>query len=227
MSNSVEVRNLTKTYGHKHACDGIDFFAEEKSITGILGINGAGKSTLLKIVSGLLYPTEGSVSVNGRVGYMSESFLLDNGLTVREALLFEIGIFGTDMSCFEYAVEKCSLHDVLSCKISTLSRGYRQRVMFALILCENPDILVLDEATQGLDPLQASSFRKTLKSISGSKTVIFSTHNIDEAVSLCDRLYMLEKGKVMVNGTPEEILESTGCHSVEDAFVKLMEENKS
>lgn len=233
-NNSVEIISFTKKYASKTACDEIDFIAKENSITGLLGPNGAGKSTLLKTICGEIYPTSGSVSVCGLelpqdikkiIGFVPETPELESNLTVKETLLLEADLFSVKdaVSSIEKAVKLCDLEDVLSCKIRTLSKGYRQRVNLAKAICIEPKVLVLDEFSAGLDPKQTVHLRKGIKELSKSTTVIFSTHHIEEAISLCDVIYIMNHGKIVAEGTAESISTKQGCRNLEDAYLRLIE----
>ena len=238
LENQVNTVSFTKVYGSKKhqykACDSIDFIAEKGSITGILGPNGAGKSTLLKALSGMHYATTGSVSVCGKsdgfeirqiIGYVPETPDLDKTLSVKETLYQEAFLHGMEETKISDAVKKIvhelELEEVLSKKVSTLSKGFKQRTSLAKAMVHNPKVLILDEFSGGLDPAQTVSIRNTLKSISKSCITILSTHHIDEAVQLCDYLFILHHGKVTAKGSPADIIDATGKNNLEEAFLWL------
>ena len=249
----IKTEKYTKVYkkadrdhGHDHsrdrqlfACRDVDFEAHEGSVTGLLGPNGAGKSTLIKALCGIIYPTSGKVCVYGdiallkirqKTGYVSETPDLDENLTVKEILYESSLCHGISRDRCQDLVKKasriCQVEDVLDKKVSALSKGYRQRTSFARELAFDPQILILDEFTGGLDPAQIISMRKAVKSLSKHKTIVLSTHNIEEAVSLCDNLYIMNKGKVVISGDIATILAKTGKKTLENAYLALTEENR-
>lgn len=236
-NNDVELVSFSKSYGKKIACENIDFAARKKSITGILGPNGAGKSTLLKTICGECYPTLGSVSVCGfsspdeirRVtGYVPELPSLELSMTVSETLNLQADLFNLSLDerrkAVQYAVEFCGLEEVLLKKCRTLSKGFMQRVSLAKALCSLPSVLVLDEFSAGLDPLQTFEMRKKIKGYAEKKTVVFSTHHIEEAEFLCDYIYIIVDGKIRSHGAQKELMESTGSKSLEDAYRVVLQE---
>lgn len=236
LNESICVSSFTKIYSAKTrpACDNLDFSADTGSVTGILGPNGAGKSTLLKALSGVHYPTSGFVSVFGlsepaqirkTAGFVPEVPQLDRSLTVKETLFFEAALYGLEkeeaVRSVEKVTEECSLSDVFSKRISSLSKGYCQRVSLAKALCHNPRLLILDEFSGGLDPAQAASVRKTIAGYAKKNAVILSTHRIEEAERLCSKIYILSAGTVLASGTAAEISTSCGCSTLEEAYLKL------
>lgn len=237
-NNTVKIESFTKKYANKIACNNLDFVAEEACITGLLGPNGAGKSTLLKTICGEIYPTTGSVSVCGFstadeikkvVGYVPETPELEGNLTVRETLVLEANLYSVQNpeTSIEKALGICQLEEVVSCKVKNLSKGYRQRVSLAKAICTNPKVLVLDEFSAGLDPNQNAQLRKNIRKLSEKTTVIFSTHHIEEAVSLCKDIYILKEGTVAAHGTAESIARENGCDNLEEAFLKITGEGGS
>ncbi|MBO4320769.1 MAG: ABC transporter ATP-binding protein [Treponema sp.] len=238
MQESVVIKSFTKIYGKKgaerKACDNVDFEAVSGSVTGILGPNGAGKSTLLKAAGGIVYPTEGTVTVAGFTdlkdiravtGNVPEFPHLDGKLTVKEALTQNIYLHGYKQKDLDRllsaAIKASDLDDVLYQKISSLSKGYTQRVSFALAVSFDPKVLILDEFSGGLDPAQIVKIRRSIKKLAEKKIVILSTHLIQEAESLCDYIYVMNNGHVAARGTKEEIVRETGCQNLEKAFLKL------
>ena len=231
-NNAVKLESFTKKYSKKIACNEIDFTAEECSVTGLLGPNGAGKSTILKAIWGEIYPTTGFVSVCGFsrledikkiIGYVPEIPELEENLTVKETLVLEAGLYSVKNAVdrIKEALSICQLTDVVSCKVKNLSKGYRQRVSLAKALCSDPKVLVLDEFSAGLDPVQTVQLRNNIKKLSEKITVIFSTHHIEEAVSLCKDIYILKRGVIAAHGTAESIAKDNGCHNLEEAFLKV------
>lgn len=238
MQESVKIEAFTKIYGKKgnerKACDNVDFEAVSGSITGILGPNGAGKSTLLKAAGGIVYPTSGTVTVAGFTdlkdirsvtGNVPEFPRLDGKLTVKEALTQNISLHGYNQKDLDRllsaAIKAADLDDVLYQKISSLSKGYTQRVSFALAVSFDPKVLILDEFSGGLDPAQIVKIRRSIKKLAEKKIVILSTHLIQEAESLCDYIYVMNEGHVVARGTKEEIIRNSNCASLEKAFLKL------
>lgn len=235
----IKVSDFTKKYADKTACLKISFETEENSITGILGANGAGKTTLLKALCAIHMPTEGSIEICGIkepseirkiTGYVKENSNLDENLTVKESLFFQQDLFSVSgnirKELFESAVKMCELKDVLFAKCGTLSKGYRQRVSLAKAICQNPKVLILDEVFSGLDPIQIIHIRTELKKLSQAKTIIFSTHTIEEAASLCDKILVMANGEVRAYGTSQELISLTKTKSLEEAFINLTSGNK-
>ncbi|MCQ2241477.1 ABC transporter ATP-binding protein [Treponema sp.] len=235
MSNDcVKLEAFTKKYGDKIACNSVDFIAGKNSITGLLGPNGAGKTTLIKTVCGEIYPTSGSVNLFGETdpdrikkitGYVPETPELEEKLTVKETLWLQAKLYSVESveRAVNQAVETCDLKEVLGTKVKKLSKGFKQRVSLAKALCIEPKVLVLDEFSAGLDPSQTVQLRKRIKKIAENTTIIFSTHHIDEAVSLCDSIFILNKGNLVAHGTTESIVKETSCKNLEEAFLKLIE----
>lgn len=234
-NNAVVLESFTKKYNSKTACSGINLTARENSITGLLGPNGAGKSTILKVISGVLYPTGGTVTVAGEespdairkiVGYVPEQPELDGSLTVLETIILEAKLYCDSTVASEnaeYAIKICDLDGVRASKVRSLSKGYRQRVSLAKAICIKPKILILDEFSGGLDPQQIVQLRKRIKKLSSETTVIFSTHHIDEAASMCDYIYIIKDGKVASDGTIAEITSKWNSKDLEEAYIKVME----
>lgn len=239
--NQVRTDSFTKVYASKKnivkACDNIDFMAQKGLITGILGPNGAGKSTLIKALCGLHYATSGSVHVCGKsdcaeirlmTGYVPETPILDKALSVKETLYQEALLHGMEKCEISEAVKRTAqllaLEEVLSKKVSTLSKGFAQRTSLAKALVFHPKLLIMDEFSGGLDPAQIISVRNVIKSISKSCITVLSTHHIEEAVSLCDYMYIIHNGHVAMKGTSEEILSGTGKNNMEEAFLCLTKE---
>lgn len=245
-SPSVEIIDFSKSYGNTKkstaACKNINVEFNAGSITGLLGPNGAGKTTLLKAICGVHYQDSGTVCVriNGNVfenspedfrkltGFLPETPVLENRYSVIEILEDEALLFGMEKEESEKnirnAIKLCSLEEVLSKKVSELSKGYRQRVSFAKVLVHNPKILILDEFSGGLDPSQIKQMREIIKTLSKDRAVILSTHHLEEASALCDRMYILSKGTIKACGTEKEIIAKTKKHNLEEAFISLTEE---
>lgn len=212
---SIVIQNLSKVYGAQRALNDISFSVEAGEIVGFLGPNGAGKSTTFKITTGFLPPTEGTVSVAGFnvaeqamavkkvIGYLPEHNPLYLDMFVHEYLEFVGGLYGMNSKNLKgkvaEMVERCGLTREQNKKIETLSKGYRQRVGLAQALLHDPKVLILDEPTSGLDPNQLVEIRKLIKEVSENKTVIFSTHIMQEVEALCDRVVIINKGEIVAN----------------------------
>ncbi|MEQ9422812.1 MAG: gliding motility-associated ABC transporter ATP-binding subunit GldA [Cyclobacteriaceae bacterium] len=226
---SVEVQNLTKTFGAQKAVDAISFSAKHGEILGFLGPNGAGKSTTMKIATCYLPPTNGQVKVAGldvvdeplevrkRVGYLPEHNPLYLEMFVHEYLGFIGSLHGlTGLGLKSRAAEMialCGLTAEQNKKIGQLSKGYRQRVGLAQAMIHDPEVLILDEPTSGLDPNQITEIRNVIKQISTEKTVIFSTHIMQEVQALCDRVVIINKGSIVADSKVAD-LKSTSDHDV-------------
>lgn len=218
---SVEVTNLTKIYGNQHAVNDISFTAEEGQIIGFLGPNGAGKSTTMKIATGYLPPSQGTIKVCGfdvvenplevrkNVGYLPEHNPLYLDMYIHEYLRF-IGSLHKLSGKFlkervAEMIELCGLTLEQNKQIGALSKGYRQRVGLAQALIHDPKVLILDEPTTGLDPNQILEIRNVIKTISKNKTVIFSTHIMQEVQALCDRVIIINRGNIVANDQVENL----------------------
>ncbi|MDX5436832.1 MAG: gliding motility-associated ABC transporter ATP-binding subunit GldA [Pontibacter sp.] len=212
---SVEVKNLTKIFGTQRAVDDISFTVQQGQILGFLGPNGAGKSTTMKIATCYLPPTSGTVLVNGydvvqdpiavrrNVGYLPEHNPLYLDMYVHEYLNFIASIYGLKgkhaKARVQEMVELCGLTIEQGKKIGALSKGYRQRVGLAQALVHDPQVLILDEPTTGLDPNQIVDIRALIKQIGQNKTVIFSTHIMQEVAAICDRVVIINRGKLVAD----------------------------
>ncbi|MFY0653840.1 MAG: gliding motility-associated ABC transporter ATP-binding subunit GldA [Cyclobacteriaceae bacterium] len=218
---SIKVKNLTKTYGAQKALDSISFTANEGEILGFLGPNGAGKSTTMKIATGYISATSGEVSVAGmdveknslesrkNIGYLPEHNPLYLEMYVFEYLEFSGKVYGLGKKDLrekiKTVIEKCGLTLEQNKKISALSKGYRQRVGLAQALLHDPKVLILDEPTTGLDPNQILEIRKLIKEVAKDKTLIFSTHIMQEVQAMCDRVVIIDKGKIVADKTLSEL----------------------
>ncbi|NBP68222.1 MAG: gliding motility-associated ABC transporter ATP-binding subunit GldA [Cytophagia bacterium] len=219
---SLSVNQLTKIYGAQRALNNISFTVNEGEILGFLGPNGAGKSTTFKVSTGLVPPTEGSVQVAGfsvteqplevkkLIGYLPEHNPLYLDMFVHEYLQFMGSLHGLSGSQLKKKVgemvEKCGLVREQNKKIETLSKGYRQRVGLAQALLHDPKVLLLDEPTSGLDPNQLVEIRKLIKEVSHNKTVIFSTHIMQEVEALCERVVIINKGEIVTDALLKDLL---------------------
>jgi ABC-2 type transport system ATP-binding protein len=218
----IQVENLTKSYGDVLALDHASFQVAKGEILGFLGPNGAGKTTTMRILTGYMPPSEGSVRVAGydvvqdslevrrRIGYLPESAPLYREMTVYDYLDFAAairGVKGGDARevAIDRVLEACAIGDVSEQLIGKLSKGYRQRVGLAQALVHNPDVLVLDEPTIGLDPRQILSVRELIKGLGGEHTIILSTHILPEVSQVCQRVLIINRGRIVAEDTPERL----------------------
>lgn len=217
----IKVENLTKIFGHKHAVDGISFSVARGEVLGFLGPNGAGKSTTMRMITGFIPPSSGKVTVGGfdmaekpipakkLIGYLPENAPAYTDMTVHGFLDFAAQIRGlrgdAKTAAINRAVELCFLESVLHQNVDTLSKGYRHRTCFAQSIIHDPDILVLDEPTDGLDPNQKHEIRQLIRNMGQKKAIIFSTHILEEVDAVCSRAMIIDRGRVVANGTPDEL----------------------
>ncbi|MFY0591406.1 gliding motility-associated ABC transporter ATP-binding subunit GldA [Roseivirga sp.] len=218
---SIKVSQLTKVYGNQKAVNAISFEVNKGEILGFLGPNGAGKSTTMKIVTGFIPPSDGSVEVKGvsvmkdpilarrAIGYLPEHNPLYQDMFVHEYLAFIGELHGLKGSFLKDRVNEmillCGLRVEQNKKIGTLSKGYRQRVGLAQALIHDPSVLILDEPTTGLDPNQLVEIRNLIKEISKDKTVVLSTHIMQEVKALCSRVIIINKGEIVANDTVDNL----------------------
>jgi len=223
---SLQIQNLTKIYGQQKAVDSISFSVEEGEIVGFLGPNGAGKSTTMKITTGYLPPTSGTAKVGGFdvqeqplhvkkiIGYLPEHNPLYLDMYVHEYLGFVGGLYGLKGKGLKSRVEEiialCGLSQEQNKKLESLSKGYRQRAGLAQALLHDPEVLILDEPTSGLDPNQIIEVRKVIKEVSRNKTVLFSSHIMQEVQALCDRVIVINKGKIVADDQLSNLLQNKG-----------------
>src|SRR5437764_10572325 len=217
----IKVENLIKTFGTKRAVDGIAFTVERGEVLGFLGPNGAGKSTSMRMITGFIPPTAGTVSVGGfdivenpiearrLIGYLPENAPAYTDMTVHGFLNFAAEIRGlrgdAKKKAVNRVVEMCFLETVLHQSVETLSKGYRHRTCFAQSIIHDPDVLVLDEPTDGLDPNQKHEVRGLIKRMGEKKAIIFSTHILEEVDAVCSRAIIIDRGKIVANGTPAQL----------------------
>lgn len=227
---TLQIKNLTRLYGQQRAVDNISFEVARGEIVGFLGPNGAGKSTTMKIATTYLPPTSGTVLVEGLdvtqrphevkkiIGYLPEHNPLYTDLYVREYLEFSGRFYGLRGARLKAAVDRiievCGLTAEKHKRIEMLSKGYRQRVGIAQALLHDPQIVILDEPTSGLDPNQILEIRKLIKETSESKTVIFSTHILQEVQALCDRVIVINKGKLVADDNLKDLLAAGGRQTI-------------
>ena len=217
----IKVRNLRKTFGPKIAVDGISFTVEKGEVLGFLGPNGAGKSTTMRMITGFIPPNDGDVSIGGfdmvenpiaakrLIGYLPENAPSYADMTVQGFLRFAAEMRGLAGDAQKRAVgrvvEMCFLEPVLHQSVETLSKGYRHRTCFAQSIIHDPEVLVLDEPTDGLDPNQKHEVRTLIRRMGEQKAIIFSTHILEEVEAVCSRAIIIDRGRVVANGTPQEL----------------------
>src|SRR5262245_19070166 len=217
----IKVHNLAKDFGTKRAVDGISFSVERGEVLGFLGPNGAGKSTTMRMLTGFIPPSGGTASVGGfdvvenpiqakrLMGYLPENAPAYTDMTVHGFLSFcaEIrGLTGEDKKkAVSRVVEMCFLENVLHQSVDTLSKGYRHRTCFAQSIIHDPDVLILDEPTDGLDPNQKHEVRGIIRRMGEKKAIIFSTHILEEVDAVCSRAVIIDRGRIVANGTPSEL----------------------
>ena len=221
MAGMVEVENLTKYYGNFPAIEDVSFEVKRGEIVGFLGPNGAGKTTTMRIITGFLPPTSGTASVAGydlvdksrearaHIGYLPETVPLYTDMTVESYLGFMGTIRGMDSKRIKVrtgeVIDACRLGDYRRSHIGKLSKGFRQRVGIAQAVLHEPDVLILDEPTIGIDPIQVVETRQLIKDLSGSHTVILSTHILPEVSMLCNRVLIIHEGSIVAEDTPRDL----------------------
>ena len=218
---SIQVQDISKNYGAQKALDNVNFEIKKGEITGFLGPNGAGKSTLMKILTTLLKPTSGEASVidfstenaprsvQQHVGYLAENNPLYPEMYVREYLKLMANLSKASAKRVDEVIEMTRLTPEVSKKIKQLSKGYKQRVGLAAALLHDPEVLILDEPTTGLDPNQLREIRQLIRSLGKDKTVLLSTHIMQEVEAMCDRVIIINKGKIVADRRLKELTEAT------------------
>lgn len=243
---SIEVEGISKLYGNQKALNNISFKVKKPEIVGFLGPNGAGKSTMMKILTTYLEPNEGFAKVNGfdvsndkkhvqqSVGYLPEHNPLYLEMYVKEYLAFNASIYHVGKQRIEDVIELTGLTQEAHKKIGQLSKGFRQRVGLANALLHDPEVLILDEPTTGLDPNQLVEIRNLIKSIGKTKTIFLSTHIMQEVEAMCDRVIVINKGEIVADKKLTELRESKEQtvivefdYRVEDAFLLKLPKVKS
>jgi ABC-2 type transport system ATP-binding protein len=229
---SIEVQNISKSYGIQKALDDISFSVKQGEIVGFLGPNGAGKSTLMKILTTYIASDEGEASVAGfdvenskkdvqkNVGYLPEHNPLYLELYVREYLTFNANVYNVSKSRIQEVIELTGLTPESHKKIGQLSKGYRQRVGLATALLHNPEVLILDEPTTGLDPNQLVEIRDLIKNIGANKTVFLSTHIMQEVEAICDRVIIINQGKIVTDKKLDKLITEEQEQLIEVEFDK-------
>jgi len=230
----IKVEHLSKAFGQKLAVDDVSFEVEKGEVLGFLGPNGAGKSTTMRMITGFIPPTSGKVSVCGFdvlenpiaakrcIGYLPEAAPSYQEMTVRSFLQFAAemrGMRGDERKrAVHRAVEICFLESVYDQTIETLSKGFRHRTCFAQAIIHDPQVLVMDEPTDGLDPNQKHEARTLIRRMGENKAIIFSTHILEEVEAACTRAIIIDRGRIVANGTPQELKARSETGRLEDFF---------
>ena len=239
----IELQNFYKSYSSPkkdYAVKDVSLTIPNGTIAALLGVNGSGKSTIIKAITGFHYPTKGKIFLSDLTGNKISVESDKEKIMEYAGYVPEISILPPDMYVYEFleycaklhsikdvkiavdsVVEKCSLSKVLKQKIKTLSKGYKQRVSFAQAIIHNPPNLILDEPISGLDPAQIIQLRKLIEELSKDKAILISTHILQEVYSLCSKVYIINKGKLVIGGTEKEIIEYSKETDLEKAFLKL------
>src|SRR3954468_22847344 len=217
----IKVENITKAFGAKVAVNNVTFTVERGEVLGFLGPNGAGKSTTMRMVTGFIPPTDGKVTVGGfdittspieakrLIGYLPENAPCYADMTVQGFLSFVAELRGlrgdSKLKAVNRAIEMCFLENVRYQSVDPLSKGYRHRTCFAQSIIHDPDVLILDEPTDGLDPNQKHEVRTLIRRMGEKKAIIFSTHILEEVDAVCSRAMIIDRGQIVANGTPAEL----------------------
>ena len=217
----IQIENLVKTFGAKRAVDGVSFTVERGEVLGFLGPNGAGKSTTMRMITGFMPPSAGRVRVGGYdvgespleakrlIGYLPENAASYPDMTVHGFLSFAAELRGLAgdkrKQAVRRVVELCFLESVLHQSIDTLSKGYKHRTCLAQALIHDPQVLIMDEPTDGLDPNQKHEVRNLIRELGRTKAIVFSTHILEEVDAACSRAIIIDRGRIVANGTPEEL----------------------
>ncbi len=217
----INVEHLVKKFGVKTAVDDISFDVQKGQVMGLLGPNGAGKSTTIKMIVGYIQPTQGSILLKGKniakdsigskrgLGYLPESATCYTDLSVEEYLTYMAALHGLEGAelkrSVNLAMDRCFLHNVRKQSIDTLSKGYRHRTCLAQSIVHDPDVIIFDEPTDGLDPNQKQEIRNLIREISAEKSIIISTHILEEVEAVCTDLVIVNHGRIITRGTPQEM----------------------
>lgn len=230
---TLKISHLCKKYDAITASDDLSFCARRGEIIALLGPNGAGKSTLMNMISGYLAPSSGSIEVLGKniaeaalfakenIGFLPEGSPLYPDISVKMFLQYMAELRGATKERVNEVIEIANINNIVNQKIETLSKGYQRRVGFAQSILSNPPLLLLDEPTDGLDPNQKDYIRKLIVSMAKDKTIIISTHLLEEAETVCNRIILLDKGKIKADGSLKDILKEAKAANLEEAFRNL------
>jgi ABC-2 type transport system ATP-binding protein len=233
----IEIDNLCRHFGSLVAVDGVSFRVERGEVLGFLGPNGAGKSTTMKMLTGFLAPTSGTARICGidiiespieakaRIGYLPEGAPLYADMTPLEFLSFAAEARGFDSpereARVEEAARKLHLESVIEQRIETLSKGFKRRVGLAQAILHDPDVLILDEPTDGLDPNQKHDVRHLIRQMAANKVIVLSTHILEEVDAVCTRAIIIAEGQLRFDGTPEELRARSATGKLEDVFREI------
>ena len=235
--NAILTQNLCKTYGGVHAVNDLNLTVEEGELFALLGVNGAGKTTTIKMLSCLARPTSGdaqilghsvtndAINVKKRINVSPQETAVAPNLSVKENLLLICGLYGDDKKTARektaQMIERLGLQDVEKRRAGTLSGGWQRRLSIAMALCSDPKVLFLDDPSLGLDVLVRRELWDVIRELKGHVTIVLTTHYLEEAEALCDRVGVMAHGRLVAVGTPRELIEKTGKANFEDAFVEL------
>ena len=233
----IKVENLRKTFGAIVAVDDVSFSVKKGEVLGFLGPNGAGKSTTMRMITGFIAPDSGSVTVGEHkisespqqakslIGYLPENAPSYPDMTVQGFLRFAAemrNLTGAERDrAVDYSIEECSLQQVRHQSIETLSKGFTHRTCLAQALLHDPQVLILDEPTDGLDPNQKHGARQLIKRLGETKAIIFSTHILEEVDATCTRAIIIDNGRIVANGTPDELKKQSKTGRLDDLFREL------
>ncbi len=237
MAETIKISNLSKNFGDIRAVDNLSFSAKAGEIIALLGPNGAGKSTLMNMITGYLAPTSGQIEILGRsisdaplaakniIGFLPEGAPLYPDLSVRNFLNYMAELRGFSAADKKKRIEEiaalANIDTVMEQKIETLSKGYLRRVGFAQSILSDPPLLLLDEPTDGLDPNQKEHIRSLINRMGKNKTILISTHLLEEAQTICNRIIIINKGQIVADGCLNDILKQNKTDSLEKVFKKL------
>ena len=235
--NAILTQNLCKTYGGVHAVNDLNLTVKEGELFALLGVNGAGKTTTIKMLSCLTRPTSGDAQILGHsvtndainvkkwINVSPQETAVAPNLSVKENLLLICGLYGDDKKTARektaQMIERLGLQDVEKRRADTLSGGWQRRLSIAMALCSDPKVLFLDEPSLGLDVLVRRELWDVIRELKGHVTIVLTTHYLEEAEALCDRVGVMAHGRLVAVGTPRELIEKTGKANFEDAFVEL------
>ncbi len=230
---TIKTINLNKMYGKIHAVSDFNFEASKGEIIALLGPNGAGKSTLMNMMTGFLSPTSGDIFIDGenikqnplkakeKIGFLPEGAPIYPDMSVKMFLNYMRQLRGATKERLSEVIKIANIENVLSQKVETLSKGYLRRVGFAQSILSDPEILFLDEPTDGLDPNQKEHMQNLISQMGKNKTILISTHLLDEAQTIANRIVVINQGKLVIDGTLAQIKEKTKTKSLAEAFKKL------
>ena len=243
MSEAIKIKSLTKSFGSIHAVRNVSFNVSHGEVLGFLGPNGAGKSTTMKMITGFLEPTSGTVEVNGHdvlenplsvkrsIGYLPEGAPAYGEMTVKNFLNFIADIRQLNGAIrkkrLDEVIETINIGTVIDQSIETLSKGFKRRVGLAQAILHDPNILILDEPTDGLDPNQKHEVRNLIKKMSKEKAIIISTHILEEVDAVCTRAIIISSGELLFDGTPTQLIAKSDQSDIDHAFRNITTSNST